>query len=278
MECYDPHAPASAGLTPVVHPFRYTPRRNIMKRSSALLGACLLLLTTASCSESADSAPTDNGAAASDASLGKPVESQGQVAYTMGLNLGRNMAAQGIEIDLAYLFRGIEDAMNEADPLMTEEEMMAAMQSFQQEMEAKATAMMAEAAVKNAEEGAAFLATYLERPEVQALPSGVQYEVIQAGEGPKPSATSQVTVHYRGTMIDGAEFDNSYDRGQPATFPLNGVIPGWSAGLQEMNVGSIWKLFIPGEMAYGMNPPPQGPIGPNATLIFVVELLAIEEG
>ena len=135
---------------------------------------------------------------------------------------------------------------------------------------------MAEAGSKNAAEGAAFLATNLERAEVTALPSGVQYEVIQQGEGPTPSATSRVTVHYRGTTIDGTEFDNSYDRGQPATFPLDGVIPGWSAGLQHMNVGSIWKLFIPGEMAYGQNPPPQGPIGPNATLIFVVELLSIE--
>jgi FKBP-type peptidyl-prolyl cis-trans isomerase len=247
-----------------------------MKRSSALLGACLLLLTTASCSESADSAPAEDGAMMSDSSLGKPSEPMGQVAYTMGLNLGRNMAAQGVELDLAYLFRGIEDAIREADPLLTDDEMMAAMQNFQQEMEAKASAMMSEAAANNAAEGAAFLATNLERAEVTALPSGLQYEVIQQGEGPTPSATSRVTVHYRGTTIDGSEFDNSYDRGQPETFGLDAVIPGWSEGLQQMNVGSIFKLFIPGEIAYGQNPPPQGPIGPNATLIFVIELLAIE--
>jgi len=115
-----------------------------------------------------------------------------------------------------------------------------------------------------------------DRPEVVSLSSGVQYEVVQQGDGELPDATSRVSVHYRGSLIDGTQFDSSYDRGQPATFRLDAVIPGWSEGLQLMKVGSIWKLFIPGELAYGDNPPPQGPIGPNATLIFVVELLAIE--
>jgi FKBP-type peptidyl-prolyl cis-trans isomerase len=246
-----------------------------MTRHSALLGACLLLLTTTGCSDSAGSGSAE-GVGAADSSLGKPADTSDQVAYTMGLNLGRNLQAQEIDVDLGYLFRGIEDAMREAEPLLSDEEMAAAMQTFQTEMEAKQESAMAEMSERNSAEGAAFMLANKDRPEVVSLPSGIQYEVVQQGEGATPGATSRVTVHYRGTTIDGAQFDSSYDRGQPATFRLDAVIPGWSEGLQLMNVGSIWKLFIPGELAYGLNPPPQGPIGPNATLIFVVELLEIE--
>lgn len=248
-----------------------------MTRPSALLGACLLLLTTAGCSESADSSPVEGGPGAADASLGKPSGSSDQVAYAMGLNLGRNLKGQGVDIDLAYLFRGIEDALREAEPMLSEEEIAAAMQGFDQQMRAKQMARIEEMSERNRAEGAAFMLANKDRPEVVSLPSGVQYEVVQQGDGALPDATSRVTVHYRGTTIDGVQFDSSYDRGQPATFRLDAVIPGWSEGLQLMNVGSIWKLFIPGELAYGDNPPPRGPIGPSATLIFVVELLAIED-
>ena len=146
---------------------------------------------------------------------------------------------------------------------------MAAVQTYQMQL-------ISAASDKNSAEGEAFLASNAERAEVTTLPSGVQYEIVQAGDGAKPALTDRVTVHYRGTLPDGTQFDSSYDRGQPATFRLDAVIPGWSEGLQQMSVGSIWKLFIPGDMAYGANPPPGGMIGPNQTLVFVVELLGIE--
>lgn len=240
-----------------------------MTRPTMLFGACFLLAAFTACTQPAGSADGAAGAGVDRASLGKPSELDDQVAYSMGLNIGRNLKAQGAELDLDYLMRGIEDAMGDAAALMTDEEMMTAVQTYQMQL-------MSAAAEKNSSEGAAFLASNAERAEVTTLPSGIQYEVVQAGDGPKPSATDRVTVHYRGTLTDGTQFDSSYDRGQPATFRLDAVIPGWSEGLQLMSVGSIWKLFIPGDMAYGANPPPGGMIGPNQTLVFVVELLAIE--
>lgn len=158
--------------------------------------------------------------------------------------------------------------MGDGELMMTQEEMGAAVQEFQQQL-------AQEAGESNRSEGETFLASNAERDGVTTLPSGLQYEVVQEGDGPKPAATDRVTVHYRGSLVDGTQFDSSYDRGEPATFRLDQVIPGWSEGLQQMNVGSIWKLYIPGELAYGPNPPP-GPIGPNAALVFVVELIGIE--
>ena len=232
-----------------------------MKRSFALISALPCLVLAIGCAQ------TDSIAAAEEP-VGSPTELADKVAYSMGVNLGTNLKQQKVDLDVRYILRGLEDAMGEGDLMMTPEEMGAAVQEFQQQL-------AQETGDRNRTEGEAFLEENGQREGVTTLPSGLQYEVVQQGDGPIPGATDRVKVHYRGSLADGTQFDSSYDRGQPATFRLDQVISGWTEGLQQMSVGSIWKLYIPGELAYGATPPP-GPIGPNATLVFVVELLEIE--
>jgi FKBP-type peptidyl-prolyl cis-trans isomerase FklB len=198
-----------------------------------------------------------------------------KVSYSIGLDIGTNFKQQAIEVDPDVLARGVKDAMSDAKPLLSEEEVQAVMSAFEQEMKEKTIALNKELGDKNIKEGEAFLAENKKKEGVVTLPSGLQYKVITAGTGKKPKATDTVTTQYRGTLIDGTEFDSSYKRGQPATFPVTGVITGWTEALQLMPVGSKWQLFIPSNLAYG----PRGAghvIGPNATLVFEVELLSIE--
>jgi FKBP-type peptidyl-prolyl cis-trans isomerase len=232
-----------------------------MKRSFALIAAPAATALVIAC------APSDHVTAAQEA-LGAPTELADKVAYSIGANLGRSLKQQGVDFDVDYIARGIQDALGDGELLLSQEEMATAVQEFQQQLADQAGA-------ENRAEAEEFLASNGARDGVTTLPSGLQYEVVQAGEGPKPSASDRVTVHYRGSLVDGTQFDSSYDRGQPATFRLDQVIPGWSEGLQLMSVGSIYKLYIPGVLGYGSTPPP-GPIGPDATLVFEVELLAIE--
>lgn len=199
-----------------------------------------------------------------------------KVSYSIGLDIGKNFKSQSIEIDPNLLARGIQDATSGAKPLMTEEEVRTVMTAFQQEMQTKIAAQGKELGDKNLKNGTAFLEENKKKKGVVTLPSGLQYKVITAGTGKKPKATDTVSVQYRGTLIDGTEFDSSYKRGQPATFPVKGVIPGWTEALQLMPVGSKWQLVIPPTLAYG----PAGAgqmIGPNATLVFEVELLSVQD-
>lgn len=199
-----------------------------------------------------------------------------KVSYSIGLDIGGKFKKQSIDIDPDLLVRGIKDGLSDAKPLLTEGEIKTVMTAFEKEMQSKAIAQMKELGDKNMKEGSAFLAENKKKEGVVTLPSGLQYKVITAGTGKKPSATDSVTTQYRGTLVDGTEFDSSYKRGQPATFPVTGVIPGWTEALQLMPVGSKWQLFVPPNLAYG----PRGAgqtIGPNATLIFEVELLSIKE-
>ena len=160
---------------------------------------------------------------------------------------------------------------------MNEEESRAAQMEFQQQQQAAHMAKINEAGAKNAKEGEDFLAANGKKEGVQTLPSGLQYKILTEGTGPKPSATDTVSCNYRGTLLDGTEFDSSYKRGQPASFPVTGVIKGWTEALQLMPVGSKWQLFIPSELAYGeRGADPRSGIGPGATLIFEVELLSIQ--
>lgn len=199
-----------------------------------------------------------------------------KVSYSIGLDIGKNLKNQGIEIDSNLLAKGIQDAVSGGKPMLTEEEVQGVMTQFSQEMQSKMAAKSKEAGDKNTKEGAAFLAENKKKKDVVTLPSGLQYKVITAGKGKKPKATDTVTTHYRGTLIDGTEFDSSIKRGEPASFPVTGVIPGWTEALQLMPVGSKWQLFVPPNLAYG--PRGAGPqIGPNATLVFEVELLSIQE-
>jgi FKBP-type peptidyl-prolyl cis-trans isomerase FklB len=205
----------------------------------------------------------------------KPESVIDRASYGIGYNLGKGLSEQKIEAQLELVLAGVRDGFGDATPLLTVEEMQTALSELQQQVQARQAQLQQEQGEMNKQQGEAFLATNAERSEVQSTTSGLQYEILTAGDGAKPSATDTVTVHYRGTLIDGTVFDSSYDRGEPATFPLSRVIAGWTEGLQLMPVGSKWKLFLPSHLAYGEQGA-GGDIGPNAALIFEVELLSIQ--
>jgi FKBP-type peptidyl-prolyl cis-trans isomerase len=201
----------------------------------------------------------------------KPESVAERISYSVGMNVGQNLARDGVDLDVEHFLQGVRDALEGNEPLLSEQEIQAAGQQLQQQVAERRQAAGAEQRTK----GEQFLAENAERPEVKTTDSGLQYEVLRAGEGESPAATDTVTVHYRGTLLDGTEFDSSYARGEPATFPLNRVIPGWTEGLQLMNEGAKYKLYIPSDLAYGKDGTPGGPIPPNATLVFEVELVEI---
>jgi len=205
----------------------------------------------------------------------KPESVIDRASYGIGYNLGKGLSEQKIEAQLELVLAGVRDGFGDAAPLLTVEEMQAALNELQQQVQARQAQLQQEQGEMNKQQGESFLATNAERPEVQSTASGLQYEILTAGDGAKPTASDTVTVHYRGTLIDGTVFDSSYDRGEPATFPLNRVIAGWTEGLQLMPVGSKWKLFLPSHLGYGEQGA-GGDIGPNAALIFEVELLSIQ--
>lgn len=202
---------------------------------------------------------------------------QQKVSYSIGMDIGKNLKQNEIDIEMEALARGIKDALADSStkPLLTAAQIEETMQQFQQDMMAKQNEKTNAMSSKNKSVGDAFLAENAKKEGVVVLPSGLQYKIIKAGNGPKPKATDEVTTHYRGTLIDGTEFDSSYKRGQPTSFPVNGVISGWTEALQLMPVGSKWQLFIPSNLAYGERGA-GGTIGPNSTLIFDIELLAIK--
>ncbi|MGD0955278.1 MAG: FKBP-type peptidyl-prolyl cis-trans isomerase [Candidatus Acidiferrales bacterium] len=196
-------------------------------------------------------------------------------SYALGLNIGRGLSKQPVDIDTPSLLRGMKDALAGAKPLLTDAEVDAALNELQTQVHAKQDQQRQQAEEANMKEGAEFLASNKAKEGVVTLPSGLQYKILKEGTGPKPALNDTVVCNYRGTLINGKEFDSSYKRGQPATFPLNRVIKGWTEAVQLMPVGSKWQLFIPPDLAYGSNG--AGPdIGPNATLIFEVELISIQ--
>lgn len=203
-----------------------------------------------------------------------PESLEERASYALGYNAGQQLSSQAPDLDVDHLVAGLRDAFAGEEGKMTAEEIQSTMMEYQQSMMAAASERASAEGAENKAAGDEFLAENADKPGVTVTDSGLQYEVVEEGEGPSPAATDEVTVHYEGRLIDGTVFDSSYDNGQPATFPLNRVIPGWTEGVQLMNVGSKYRFYIPGEIGYGPNPPP-GEIGPNATLIFDVELLAI---
>jgi FKBP-type peptidyl-prolyl cis-trans isomerase FklB len=198
-----------------------------------------------------------------------------KVSYAIGMNVGATLHRQGVDIDPKVLQQGLQDALAGGKMLLSEEEERAVLTELQADMRKKQQEKMQQAGEANKKEGEAFLAANKGKNGVVSLPSGLQYKIITSGTGPKPTASDSVVCNYRGTLIDGKEFDSSYKRGQPATFPVSGVIKGWTEALQLMPVGSKWQLFIPSDLAYGERGQ-GGDIGPNATLIFEVELISIE--
>jgi FKBP-type peptidyl-prolyl cis-trans isomerase FklB len=198
-----------------------------------------------------------------------------KASYAVGLNVGKSLQRESIDVDPDIVEQGIKDAMAGGKTLMTDEEVKAAMAALKAAAQKNQEAKMAQAGDANKKEGDAFLAANKTKEGVVALPSGLQYKILTAGTGAKPTAADTVICNYKGTLINGKEFDASSKHGGPATFPVSGVIKGWTEALQLMPVGSKWQLFIPPDLAYGQRGA-GGDIGPGATLIFEVELVSIK--
>jgi FKBP-type peptidyl-prolyl cis-trans isomerase FklB len=198
-----------------------------------------------------------------------------KASYAIGLNIGKSMHKDGVEVDTAILARGVKDALAGGKTLLTDEEAKTALTLLTSDLRKKAEGKALVAGVANKTEGDTFLAANKTKDGVVTLPSGLQYKILKEGTGPKPTAADTVVCNYKGTLINNTEFDSSYKRGKPATFPVGQVIKGWTEALQLMPVGSKWQLFVPSELAYGARGA-SAEIGPNATLIFDVELLSIE--
>ena len=197
-----------------------------------------------------------------------------RLSYGVALRMSKRMVSDGMMMDVDAYALGMRDAFEGAEARLTDEEINAEMAAFQEKVEAEREAAQAQVAEGNAEAGAAFLAENAQRDGIVVTESGLQYEVVTAGEGASPGPDDQVEVHYRGTLIDGTVFDSSYDRGQTVTFGVTQVIPGWTEALQLMKEGDKYNLYIPSELAYGAGGAGQV-IGPNSTLIFEVELIKV---
>ncbi len=202
-------------------------------------------------------------------------EGDGKESYSLGYQFGQYLQSQGLDIDLEVYLSGIKDALAGKEPLLSREEIRATIKALQQRVEAAGEMELRQKAAKTLEEGRRFLAENQKKEGIRALPSGLQYRVLSEGSGRTPQATDSVTVNYKGTLIDGTEFDSSYKRGQSATFNVSGVIRGWTQALQLMKEGSKWQLFVPPDLAYGERGAGRS-IPPNSTLIFEVELISVQ--
>ena len=221
-----------------------------------------------------DGSGDDKAAPAVAAKGGLKTEKE-QVSYVIGMQIGESLKSAKDEVELETLVKAMKATIDGKEPLLTQEEAMQVMQAFSVRMQAKQVAELEEQKTKNATEGEKVLAENGKKPEVKTTASGLQYQVLTEGTGAKPKAGDAVRVHYKGTLLDGETFDDSYARGEPVEFALAQVVPGWQEGLELMTVGSKYKLWIPGKLGYGEQGTPGGPIGPNATLVFEVELLDI---
>ena len=210
-------------------------------------------------------------------SAGEKLELKDQKAkesYSLGYQFGQSLKAQGVDVNLEVYNSGIQDGLGGKNPGMTSEEIRATMTSLQQRLMAAQQKGLKEQAAKNLSQSKTFLAENGKKEGIKTLPSGLEYKVVTEGSGKMPKETDTVIVHYKGTLIDGTEFDSSYKRNQPATFQVKGVIKGWTEALQLMKAGSKWQLFIPPDLGYGERG--AGPVPPNSALIFEVELLSIQ--
>jgi len=199
-----------------------------------------------------------------------------KTSYAIGMDIANGFKAQQLDIDPKALSAGLADALT-GQPALSQEAFRETLTKFQQDLMAKVNVKNKAFAESNLKAGADFLAANATKDGVKTTATGLQYKVIKSGTGASPQKTDTVKVHYHGTLIDGTVFDSSVQRGQPVTFPVSGVIPGWTEALQLMKVGDKWQLFIPPNLAYGEQGPPGSKIGPNSTLLFEVELLGIEK-
>ncbi|MBE0605672.1 MAG: FKBP-type peptidyl-prolyl cis-trans isomerase [Deltaproteobacteria bacterium] len=198
-----------------------------------------------------------------------------KISYSIGMDIGGNLKRGAVEVDPDLLARGLKDSYSGGKTLLTEDQARQAIEDFQQTLMAKKAETMRKLSEENKADGEKFLAENAKKAGVKSLASGLQYKEITPGKGKTPKTTDTVTVHYKGTLIDATEFDSSYKRGEPATFPVSGVISGWTEALQLMKEGAKWQLFIPPNLGYGERGA-GSIIGPNATLIFEVELISVK--
>jgi FKBP-type peptidyl-prolyl cis-trans isomerase FklB len=198
-----------------------------------------------------------------------------KISYSIGMNLGGSLKRDSVEVDPDMLAKGLKDSYGGGKTLLTEDQARQALEDFQKSLMAKKAETMQKLSEKNKADGEKFLAENAKKEGVKSLPSGLQYKEITPGKGKSPKATDTVTTHYKGTLIDGTEFDSSHKRGEPVSFPVSGVIAGWTEALQLMKEGAKWQLFIPSNLAYGERGAGRD-IGPNATLIFEVELISVK--
>jgi FKBP-type peptidyl-prolyl cis-trans isomerase FklB len=234
------------------------------------LTAAAVLASTGFTLAQDDAAPATPAAAEA-----APAATPADVSYCIGTMIAGNLKQQGVKVDIAELTKGLTDTLEGKKPRIEPAEVQKIMMAFQQEQMKAQQEKASGAATKNKEEGTAFLAKNGKEEGVVTTASGLQYKILKQGDGAKPAATDKVKVHYHGTLLDGKVFDSSVDRGEPISFPLDGVIKGWTEGVQLMPVGSKFKFFIPSDLAYG-DGGAGADIGPGSTLIFEVELLAIE--
>lgn len=243
-----------------------------------ILGIAVATAAAQNKAKAAKPAPSPSPAA--QAASPSPLKTEKEkLSYALGLNvassLNANLKRQSVDIDPNILLQAFNDVFNGKKTLMTEDEARTVLTDFTTQLRAKQMQKMKEAGDANKKEGDAFLAANKTKPGVVTLPSGLQYKILKQGTGPKPTESDTVVCNYKGTLINGTEFDSSEKHGGPATFPVGQVIKGWTEALQLMPVGSKWQLFVPADLAYGEQGQPPD-IGPNATLIFEVELLSIQ--
>ena len=247
--------------------------RKLFTTTISVMTAGLLLLGSALAQAPAATPQPSPKAGSQEASTLKTQKEK--VSYALGMSVGANLHKQSVDVDPGLIMQGLQDGLAGGKTQLSEEEARAALMELQSDLRRKQQEKIQQAGEANRKEGSAFLAANKEKEGVVTLPSGLQYKILSAGTGPKPTTSDSVVCNYRGTLVDGKEFDSSYKRGQPATFPVSGVIRGWTEALQLMPVGSKWQLFVPSELAYGERG--QGAdIGPYAVLIFDVELLSIQ--
>lgn len=198
-----------------------------------------------------------------------------KISYSIGMDIGNSFKGRGMDVDIELVYKGLEHSFNGKETAVSLDESRKILMEYGRKMREKEMAKSSQSSDANKQEGDAFLAGNGKKDGVVTLPSGLQYKVIEKGDGASPSIDDTVETHYRGTLIDGTEFDSSYKRGQPAVFPVKGVIAGWTEALQLMKVGAKWQLFIPSDLAYGERGS-MPKIGPNSTLIFDIELLGVK--
>ena len=252
---------------------------NFPRHIAALTVVCLSLLAAGCKNPNGTPAvanPDATTAADASAIPGLATEKE-RVSYMIGLDLAKSLEPVKGDVDLDTMHKALKTALtgDKTKLLMDEKQAQQVRESFGQKIQARASADALAKAQKNLAEGQTFLAANAKKPNIKTTTSGLQYEVLTQGKGPKPTATDAVSAHYKGSLLDGKTFDSSYDRGQPATFVLNQVVPGWQEGITLMPVGSKYRFWLPAKLGYGDKGTPGGPIGPNATLMFEVELLDI---